>query len=145
MTKTAAECLKIRRSKTSNKWAVDLDLPSGSHRIDVFIKRKDAEAELIANRQVLVNYTPEELADPVVYETAFREMIASSINVGIVSDDEPIAVLHRTESGWLIIDTSNESLKPERRLWREFGLLSDQVWDRTTKPSPGNNKAKGFG
>ena len=145
MTKTAAEFLKIRRSETSNKWAVDLDLPSGSHRIDVFIKRKDAEADLIANRQVLVNYTPEELADPATYRKALHEMIASSTSVGIVSDDEPIAVLHRTESGWLIVDASDESLKPKRRLWREFGLLSDQVWDRATKPSTGNNKAKGFG
>jgi hypothetical protein len=145
MNKTAAECLTIRRSKVSNKWAVDLDLPSGSRRIDVFFKRKDAEAELIADKQVLVNYTAEQLADPVIYAKAFREMIVSSTGMGIVSDDEPIAVWHRTENNWLIIDTSDEALKPERRLWREFGLLSDQAWDHATKPSPGSNKAKGFG
>ena len=145
MTKTAAECLTIRRSEASNKWAVDLDLPSGSRRIDVFFTRKDAEVELIADRQVLVNYTPEQLEDSATYGKALHEMIASSTSVGIVSDDEPIAVLHRTESGWLIVVTSSEALKPERRLWREFGLLSDQAWDRATKPNPRNNKAKGFG
>ena len=96
-------------------------------------------------RQVLVNYTPEQLEDSATYGKALHEMIASSTSVGIVSDDEPIAVLHRTESGWLIVDTSSEALKPERRLWREFGLLSDQAWDRATKPNPRNNKAKGFG
>ena len=131
---TAGDLVKVRRSDLTGKWAVDLDLPGQSHRLDVFVLREHAEADAKIARDVFSHFRPKELLCSDKYREVFLQYANRAMAEGPESDDEIISRMQTMEDGTLLIDVRRQSLDQENARLREFGLLSDRIWSRGRKP-----------
>jgi hypothetical protein len=131
---TAGDLIKVRRSDLTGKWAVDLDLPGQSHRLDVFMLRKDAEADAKIARDVFGPFSPKELLSNDMYRKVLLQYVNRAMAEGPESDDEIISRMETMEDGTLFIDVRRQSLDQENARLRELGLLSDRIWNRGRKP-----------
>jgi len=129
----AGDLIKVRRSDLTGKWAVDLDLPGQSHRLDVFVLREDAEVDAKIARDVFGPFSPKELLCNDKYRDVFLQYANRAMAEGPESDDEIISRMQTMEDGTLLIDVRRQSLDQENARLREFGLLSDRIWNRGRK------------
>jgi hypothetical protein len=126
----SGDFIKVRQSELSGKWAVDLDLPGCSHRLDVFILEGDAQFDAAIARKVFSNYKIKELLQTDIYRKALIEYMECAMAEGPESDDEIISKIKLMEDGALLVDVRRQSLDQENARLREFGLLSDRIWYR---------------
>ena len=133
--RTGADCLSIRLSDTSGKWALDLDLPGHRHRLTVYYERSDTEANMPIAAAVFGHFTAKQLQDPDIWATALQAFLVACQEAGYAQDDdEPIAVWKPGLDGWIVCDTTRQARRSAAALMREHGCLSDRAWNHIVPP-----------
>lgn len=128
--RTVAQMIKIRRSDISGKWAVDIDMPRGSRRLNVYIDRSDAVLDAAIAAQFFGAHTVEYLEDPANWQATLRAYGKAAEASGLEDDDEVLFVFRPQSDGSILIDGTRKTLDQNNAQLREHNLLSDRIWHR---------------
>jgi hypothetical protein len=124
------DLIKVRRSHLTDKWAVDVDMPSGRRRLTVYYQHTDALADADIAKEVFGAKTVEQLEDEGVWLSTLLAYGEATKAGGLEDDDEILAVWKPLGNGWVIEDTRPNTLDQQNAQLRELDLLSDRVWYR---------------
>ena len=115
------ESVIIYKSGRTGKWAVGLEVSSTELKcLDVFYDYEMAELDATAARETLSNYNWKDVLDREKWNVILKEYTQKSALLGVVSDDECIAVHGATKLTPIQVNAQ----------MRELELLSDEVWHR---------------
>lgn len=115
------ESIVIYKSRRTGKWAVGLEVSSTELKcLDVFYDHEMAQLDATAARETLSTYTWPEVLDEKKWNVILKEYTQKSASLGVVSDDECIAVHGATKLTPIQMNAQ----------MRELELLSDNVWRR---------------
>ena len=115
------ESIVIYKSGRTGKWAVGLEVSSTELKcLDVFYDYEMARLDAAAARETFSAYTWPDVLDGKKWNVILKEYIQKSASLGVVSDDECIAVHGATRLTPIQVNAQ----------MRELELLSDEVWRR---------------